>query len=122
MYFIKDISLNSSDISFTTNVFLLIFRKEVTMASPEERQMIHRNVLLHFIKTGRAPHYTEVAERMKIKPQKARQIIRQTVQESPFSFAWMVPDTDYIASWALFSSLPNHHLVSVDGVQKWYGQ
>ena len=92
------------------------------MASPEERQMIHRNVLLHFIKTGRAPHYTEVAERMKIKPQKARQIIRQTVQESPFSFAWMVPDTDYIASWALFSSLPNHHLVSVDGVQKWYGQ
>ena len=108
--------------SFITNAFLTNFRKEIIMATPEERQKIHRNVLLHFIKTGRAPHYTEVAEKMKIKTEKARQIIRQTVQESPFSFAWMVPDTDYIASWAPFSSLPNHHLVSVDGVQKWYGQ
>jgi len=92
------------------------------MASLEERQIIHKTVLNHFMETGRAPHYTEVAEKLEITPEKARQIIRQTTQESPFSFAWMTPDTDYIASWAPFSSLPNHHLISVDGVQKWYGQ
>lgn len=32
------------------------------MASPEERQKVHQSVLRHFIKTGRAPHYTELAE------------------------------------------------------------
>ncbi len=92
------------------------------MASPEERQMVHQYVLNHFIKTGRAPHYTELAEALIIAPEKARQIIRETTTESPFLFAWMTPDTDYIGSWAPFSSLPNHHLISVEGVQKWYGQ
>ena len=92
------------------------------MASPKERQTIHKNVLIHFIKTGRAPHYTEVAERMNIKPEKARQMIRQTVKESPYSFGWLAPDTDYISSWAPFSSLPNHHLISVNGIQQWFGQ
>lgn len=92
------------------------------MASPEERQKVHKTVLLHFMETGRAPHYTEVGEKMGIVPEKARQIVLETTLGSPFSFAWMAPDTDYIESWAPFSSLPNHHLISVDGVQKWYAQ
>lgn len=92
------------------------------MASVEERQKVHNSVLRHFIETGRAPHYTELAEVLGIKPEKARQIVRETTIESPFSFAWITPDTDYIASWAPFSSQPNQHLISVDGVQKWYAQ
>ena len=92
------------------------------MANPKERQKIHKTVLLHFMETGRAPHYTEVGDAMGITPEKARKIVRETTLESPFSFAWMTPDTDYIASWAPFSNLPNHHLISVDGLQKWYGQ
>ena len=96
--------------------------EEIATASPEERQKVHQSVLRHFIETGRAPHYTELAEALSIVPEKARQIIRETTVESPFLFAWMTPDTDYIGSWAPFSSLPNHHLISVDGVQKWYGQ
>lgn len=92
------------------------------MASPEERQKVHQSVLRHFVETGRAPHYTELAEKLGIGIEKARQIIRETTVENPFLFAWMTPDTDYIGSWAPFSNLPNHHLISVDGVQKWYGQ
>jgi DNA-directed RNA polymerase specialized sigma subunit len=92
------------------------------MASLEERQMVHQNVLRHFIQAGRAPHYTEMAEALGIALEKARQVIRDTTTESPFSFAWITPDTDYIASWAPFSSQPNHHRISVDGVQKWYAQ
>jgi hypothetical protein len=34
----------------------------------------------------------------------------------------MVPDTDYIASFAPFSSVPTQYLVSVDGEQRWYAQ
>ena len=92
------------------------------MASLEERQKVHQNVLRHFIETGRAPHYTELAEALGIVPERARHIIRETTAESPFLFAWMTPETDYIGSWAPFSNLPNQHLISVDGVQKWYGQ
>ena len=92
------------------------------MASQEERQKVHQGVLSHFIETGRAPHYTELAELLDIVPEKARRIIRETTAESPFSFAWITPDTDYIGAWAPFSNLPNHHLISVDGVEKWYGQ
>ena len=92
------------------------------MASQEDKQKVHQSVLSHFVKTGRAPHYTELAELLDIVPEKARRIIRETTAESPFSFAWITPDTDYIGAWAPFSNLPNHHLISVDGVEKWYGQ
>ena len=92
------------------------------MASPEERQKVHQSVLRHFIDAGRAPHCTELAEVLDIEPEKARHIMRETTSESPFLFAWMTPDTDYIGSWAPFSNHPNHHLISVDGVQKCYGQ
>jgi len=35
---------------------------------------------------------------------------------------WLVPDTDYIASFAPFSNIPTQYLVSVDGQQRWYAQ
>ena len=92
------------------------------MATPKERQLVHNTVLRHFVETGRAPHYTELAEPLGVMPGQARTILRETTLESPFSFAWLTPDTDYVASWAPFSNLPNHNLISVEGVQKWYGQ
>ena len=41
---------------------------------------------------------------------------------SPIPGCWLAHDTDLIESWAPFSNLPTHYLVSVDGVQKWYAQ
>jgi hypothetical protein len=35
---------------------------------------------------------------------------------------WLFPDTDYISSFAPFSSLPTQYRISVDGEQKWFGQ
>jgi hypothetical protein len=92
------------------------------MATVQERQRVHNLVLRHFIKTGRAPHYIELGETLGVVPETARRIIRETTLESPFSFAWLTPDTDFIGAWAPFSNLPNHHIIGVDGVQKWYGQ
>jgi hypothetical protein len=95
--------------------------KEVTMADPQELQNVHQCVLRHFIETGCAPHFTEMPEKLGVDLHRARQLIKETIDESPFSFAWLVPDTDYIAAWAPFSNIPNHNLISVDGVQKWHG-
>lgn len=92
------------------------------MSTPRERQDVHHHVLKHFVATGRAPHYTELGGVLGTDPATARRLLRETTLESPFSFAWMTPDTDYVGSWAPFSNLPNHNAISVEGAQKWYGQ
>ena len=35
---------------------------------------------------------------------------------------WLYPETDLICSIAPFSNLPTPYRISVDGVQKWFGQ
>jgi hypothetical protein len=92
------------------------------MANAKELQEVHHAVLEHFVATGRAPHYTELAETLGVPLERARELVHETTVESPFSFAWIVPDTDYISAWAPFSNIPTNNLVTVDGAQKWYGQ
>ena len=77
-------------------------------------------VVENFIKTGRAPHFTELAERLNLTPEEARQI-QHKAAESAIA-CWFVKDTDYVESWAPFSNVPTHHRISVQGEQKWYGQ
>ena len=52
----------------------------------------------------------------------AREVQRATVEAAPLASCWLAHDTDYIESWAPFSNVPTHYLISVDGIQKWYGQ
>jgi hypothetical protein len=92
------------------------------MASLEQRQKVHNAVLRYFVKTGRAPHYTELAEGIGVAPEAARKLIHETTAESPFSFAWVTPDTDFIGAWAPFSNLQNQHVITIDGARKAYGQ
>ncbi len=89
----------------------------------EERAMVQRAytaILKHFIKTGRAPHYTELAETLNVQPEEARQVQRKAAESSVA--CWFVPDADYIESWPPFSNVPTQYLVTIGGEQKWYGQ
>ena len=83
-------------------------------------QKAYTAVVKHFIRTGRAPHYTELAETLGLQPDEARDVQRETAQAAVA--CWFVQDTDYIESWAPFSNVPTHYLVTVAGEQKWYGQ
>lgn len=47
---------------------------------------------------------------------------RPAVAEAPIASCWLAHDTDHIESWAPFSNVPTNYLISVDGVQKWFGQ
>lgn len=76
----------------------------------------------HFVATGRAPHYSELAGVLGIGVEEARRAQRAAVEASPIASCWMVHDTDLVESWAPFSNVPTHYLISVDGIQKWYGQ
>jgi len=83
-------------------------------------QRAYTAVVEHFVKTGRAPHYTELAQTLGLRPEEARQLQRKAADSSIAS--WFVKDTDYVESWAPFSNVPIHHLVTIKGEQKWYGQ
>ncbi len=83
-------------------------------------QRAYTAVLEHFIETGRAPHYTELAATLGLRPEEARQIERKAADAA--IACWFVKDTDYVESWAPFSNVPTHYLVTIEGKQKWYGQ
>jgi hypothetical protein len=89
--------------------------KETTLV-----QRAYTAVLEHFVKTGRAPHYTELAATLGLRPEEAREAQRKAAEAS--IACWFVKDTDYVESWAPFSNVPTHYLVTIKGDQKWYGQ
>ena len=89
----------------------------------EESTLVQRAytaVVEHFVKTGRAPHYTELAAMLGLRPEEARQVQHKAAEAS--IACWFVNDTDYVESWAPFSNVPTQYLVTMKGEQKWYGQ
>lgn len=83
-------------------------------------QRAYANILEHLVKTGRAPHFTELATALEIVPDEARDV-QQRAADAGVG-CWISHDTDYIASWAPFSNIPTQYLVTIEGKQKWYAQ
>ena len=83
-------------------------------------QRAYTAVVRHFMETGRAPHYTELAATLGVRPEEARQLQRQAADAS--LACWFVKETDYVESWAPFSNVPTNYHVTIKGEQKWYGQ
>jgi len=54
--------------------------------------------------------------------EEARELQRAAADAAPIAGYWLAGDTDFIESWAPFSNIPTHYLISVDGVSRWYGQ
>jgi hypothetical protein len=92
-----------------------------TMPVSEKVQIAYTTILEYFIQTGRAPHYAELAELLSIGVDEAREVQREAASTERMG-CWMSHDTDYIESWAPFSNVPTHHMISVDGKPGWYGQ
>ena len=85
-------------------------------------QSAFTTILAHLVETGRAPHYGELADALDLNMEQAREVQRAAVAASPIAGYWLAHDTDHIESWAPFSNVPTQYLISVGGVQKWYGQ
>jgi hypothetical protein len=83
-------------------------------------QRAYTSIVEHFVKVGRAPHFTELADILGLTPEEARQLQHKTADS--VLACWFVKDTDYIESWAPFSNVPTHYLVTIGGQQRWYGQ
>jgi len=78
-------------------------------------------ILRGYVATGRAPHYTEVAQGLGCTVEKARQALLDTMK-TPGVAGWLHPGTDIVASVAPFYSLASQYRITVDGEQKWYAQ
>ncbi len=90
------------------------------MTEADQIQAAYTTILKHLIETGRAPHHTELAQFLDTTPDNAKAL--QAKAADAAAGCWISTDTDYIQSWAPFSNIPTQYLVSVDGMQKWYGQ
>lgn len=90
------------------------------MADPVTPQKTYTAILRHFMEEGHAPHYTELAGILGVSVPEARQA-QHDAAENAFA-CFFSGDTDNIGAWPPFSNVPNQHHVSIDGVQKWYGQ
>lgn len=95
---------------------------EFGMTDGQMTQVAYSAILEHFVQTGRAPHYTELADAIDVDIAEARELQRAAASAAPAETCWLAHDTDHIESWAPFSNVPTHYLISVDGIQKWYGQ
>ncbi len=92
------------------------------MAVSELAKSSYATVLRFFVDHGRAPHYSELATALDIDLEEARSVLHETADAGPVAGCWLARDTDLVESWAPFSNIPTHFRISVDGVERWFGQ
>jgi len=90
------------------------------MSSASLLDKAYNVIIKRMVKTGRAPHYTEIAAELGIPVEDGRKCLHDLMSAIPA--VWLFPDTDYISSFAPFSNLPTQYRITVDGEQKWFGQ
>ena len=89
------------------------------MIDTELLDRAHYYVMGHFVETGHAPHYTDIARKFDIRPEAGKDLLHSLIN-SGLGATWLHPDTDYIATFNPFSNLPTQYRISVDGHQKWF--
>ena len=98
-----------------------IDRIGVSMAALSILDQTYSFVLNHFITTGRAPHFTDLAKEMGVSMEEGRQALKE-LMDLEIPGMWLHPGTDNIASFAPFSDFTTQYRITVKGEQKWFGQ
>jgi hypothetical protein len=96
-------------------------RRQARMGSPSVLDKTYHIIIQRMIKTGQAPHYTEIAAELGVPVEDGRKSLHDLISAG-IPGTWLFPDTDYIGSFAPFSNLPTQYRITVGGKQKWFGQ
>jgi hypothetical protein len=96
-------------------------RRYRPMSKPEMLDRVYNIILKRMVATGQAPHYTEIAAEADVPVEEGRKALHDLI-DAGIPAMWLYPETDTICSFAPFSNLPTQYRISVDGVQKWFGQ
>ena len=90
------------------------------MSEPTRMDRIFNIIIKRMVKTGQAPHYTEIAAELGVPVEEGRQALHELFRAGiP---GWLFPKTDFITSFAPFNHLPTQYRITIDGKQKWFGQ
>ncbi len=85
-------------------------------------------IIQHFIATGQAPYYTDLAKDLGLSVEEGRKLLHELMEAPCPAYTvghypcWLYPGTDYIASFAPFNNLPTQYRITIDGEQKWFAQ
>jgi hypothetical protein len=90
------------------------------MADLELLDRAFANIIDRFVRTGQAPHFTELATDLGLPIEQGRELVHELFARNVPG--WVHPGTDLIASFAPFNNLPTQYRISVDGHQKWFAQ
>jgi hypothetical protein len=90
------------------------------MSKTKQSDKIFQIIMKRMVKTGQAPHYTEIAAEMDVPVEEGRKGLHALY--SPGFPGWFLPNTDYICSFPPFSNLPTQYRITIDGQQKWFAQ
>jgi hypothetical protein len=90
------------------------------MSESSQMDRVFQIIMKRLVETGQAPHYTELAAALGVTPEEGRKAMHELL--TPHFPGWLFPDTDYIASFAPFSTLPTQYRITIDDHQKWFGQ
>jgi hypothetical protein len=95
-------------------------KEDVTMADTATLDRAFTHIMRRFVRTGQAPHYTELAKELGVSTEEGRQLIADLMNAGVPG--WLHPQTDYIASFPPFNNQPTQYRISIDGHQKWFAQ
>ena len=90
------------------------------MSEPSVLDKTFHIIMQRMVKTGQAPHYTEIAAELGVSPEDGRKTLHKLFRSGVAG--WLFPNTDYVTSFAPFNNLPTQFRITVDGEQKWFGQ
>jgi hypothetical protein len=91
----------------------------MTMTELELLDRGYASIMDRIVRTGTAPHFTELSRDLGIPLADAKGLVHELVGMTP---GWVHPGTDYLASFPPFNLQPTHYRVSIDGEQRWYAQ
>jgi hypothetical protein len=91
------------------------------MSDPSRMDRTFNIIMKKLAASGQAPHYTEVAAELGLPMEEGRRAVRELFSRPGFP-GWLYPNTDYITSFPPFNNLPTQYRITIDGLQRWFGQ
>jgi len=91
------------------------------VADEQTLARVYHVVMSWFVKTGRAPHFTDLAVEFGVDADRALELQTEML-ESIGGPHWADAGSGLIACFDPFSNMPTQYHISVDGKQKWYGE
>ena len=90
------------------------------MADVQALDRAYDIIMRGLIADGRAPHFTDLARALGVTPDEGLGRLRELMATGLPN--WLHPDTDLIASFPPFNSLPTQYRLGVGGEWKWFAQ